>query len=72
MTDTILEMDLFQTRVVRRALKRLRWEVRKTRERNLRIGWQPEPGRVNAADLQLAAIETLLARLPTEETGGAQ
>lgn len=62
-----LELDLFQVKVVRRALKRLRYEAERDARRNIASGWQPQPGKHDHNLHTVQAINALLGRLPLPE-----
>lgn len=62
-----LDLTLFEAKVLRRALKRLRSEVRRDMQRNRDAGWTPEPGRRDVAQMSLDAMTGLLSRLPYPE-----
>jgi hypothetical protein len=53
-----------EARVVRRSLKRLRYEASKSALRNAEKGWQPEPGRCDLNRVTLEIIEELMERVP--------
>ena len=63
----LLAVTGFEAKVLRRALKRLRYEAGKDHRRNQAAGWTPEPGKHDVILLTLNAIESLLARLPYSE-----
>jgi hypothetical protein len=60
----LLNLSDIEVRVLRRGLKRLKYEAEQNLRRNQRKGWKPVEGKI---DLNAASIETadsLLARLP--------
>jgi len=61
-----------EVRVLRRGLKRLRYESSKNVERNERAGWTPEEGRIDISKAVLGTIESLLVRLPFPEPNDSE
>lgn len=62
--NTLIEVSPFETKVLRRALKRLRYEVAKDMKRNEETGWQPQPGKEDVLKHTMNAIVSLMGRLP--------
>jgi len=59
--DNLTEFDV---KVLRRSLKRLRFEAKRDNQRNKDSGWKPEPGKHDVMKMTLDAIDNLMARLP--------
>jgi len=59
-----LHLSFSEVRAIRRGLKRLRYETRKSVERGDREGWKPEPGRLDVNRETIKTIDSLLDRLP--------
>jgi len=60
----LTNLDRDEVRVLRRGLKRLRYETRKAIARTQRTGWKPEEGKIDLNVATMATIESLLDRLP--------